>query len=192
MKKLTLVVHVSLDGFVAGPHGELNKFPPGDENLVFVASLTESADTILFGRKSFELLDDYWPTVKDNPEATHAEVDYSSWYHFAKKVVVSSTLQLGERADLQVLDDNVLAGIRKLKEGDGKDILLFGSPFLTQLCMQHQLIDSYRIFINPVIMGEGIPLVAGLPAAVKLRLLSTKTFANGEIALYYEPLQPGE
>jgi dihydrofolate reductase len=76
MRKLVLIVHTSLDGFVAGPQGELSDFDPGEDNLAFVASLTETADAAMFGRLSYELLEAHWPHVKDKPDASPAAKDH--------------------------------------------------------------------------------------------------------------------
>jgi len=85
MRELILVVHTSLDGFVAGPKGELDGFNAAEENLPFVCQLTEGADTALFGRISYELLNSHWPTAKNRPNATKGVIDYSNWYNEAKK-----------------------------------------------------------------------------------------------------------
>jgi dihydrofolate reductase len=77
MRKLILVVHISLDGFVAGSKGELDGFDPGEENLKFVCKITKDADTAMFGRISYELLDSYWPTEKYRPKATKGEILFS-------------------------------------------------------------------------------------------------------------------
>src|SRR5829696_1901958 len=157
MRKLVLVVHTSLDGFVAGPNGELDGFDSGEENLEAVCQLTKEADAALFGRISYQLLNSDWPTKKDNPDATWNEVVYSCWYNQAKKFVVSKTLQQDEK-NVTIIRDNLSSGISKLKQATGKQILIFGSPMLSQTLMQLGLIDEYWVFVNPVIFGEGIPL----------------------------------
>src|SRR5215831_2015105 len=93
MRKLVLLAHTSLDGFVASPQGELDDFDPGEENLQFVCDLTEQADSALFGRVSYELLNKYWPTAKDLPNASKGAVAYSNWYNAAKKIVISKTMK---------------------------------------------------------------------------------------------------
>lgn len=185
MRNLILIVHTSLDGFVAGPKGELSGFEPGEENLAFVCQLTETADAALFGRISYQLLNNHWPTAKDLPNATKGTIAYSNWYNNAKKIVVSSTLIDEHLNDTIIVSKDIAAEIIKLKEQRGKDILLFGSPSVAQLLMPLNLIDGYWIFINPVIFGQGIPLFKGLDNLSKLKLLATKQFSNGELALHY-------
>ncbi|MFI5187450.1 MAG: dihydrofolate reductase family protein [Chitinophagales bacterium] len=185
MRKLILVVHTSLDGFVAGLKGELDGFDASEENLQFVCKLTEDADTALFGRISYELLDNYWPTAKDRPNATKGEIAYSTWYNNAKKIVFSRTMTGQRPNNITIISSNILYEMTAIKEQEGKNILIFGSPAVSQLLMQFDLIDSYWIFINPIIFGQGIPLFTGLRNKSKLRLLATKQFSNGEIALHY-------
>jgi dihydrofolate reductase len=184
MRKLVLLAHTSLDGFVAGAQGELDDFDASEENLQFVCSLTEKADSALFGRTSYELLNNYWPSAKDLSNASKGMVAYSAWYNTAKKIVISRTIT-SKRDDTIVINDNVPSEVLKIKNLPGKDILIFGSPAVSQLLMQHNLIDSYWIFVNPVIFGRGVPLFTEMSNKIKLKLESTKHFANGEFGLNY-------
>lgn len=185
MKKLILVVHISLDGFVAGPKGELDDFDASEENLKFVCKLTEEADTALFGRVSYQLLESYWPTAKDRPDASKGTIAYSNWYNSAKKIVISKTMAGKNLNSATVISDSISNEIIKIKEQAGKNILLFGSPSISQFLMQLDLIDSCWIFINPIIFGQGIPLFVTPANKTKFNLVDTKQFPNGEIALNY-------
>lgn len=185
MRKLILLAHISLDGFVAGPNGELKDFPSGEENLQFVCDLTEDADAALFGRVSYELLNSYWPTAKDLPNATQGQIAYSNWYNNASKIVVSETMSKENLINTIVISENIADEISKMKQQAGKNILIFGSPSVSQLLMQYNLIDDYWIFINPVIFGKGIPLFDGSLNKIKLELSITRSFPNGEVALNY-------
>ena len=185
MRKLIVVAHISLDGFVAGVKGELDGFKPGVENLEFVCKLTADADAALFGRISYQMLDRYWPTAKDRPNATRGEIAYSNWYNGAEKIVISRTLAEGGSKNTSIISKDFPNEIINIKRKAGGNILIFGSPTVTQELMQHDLIDEYRIFVNPVIFGEGNPLFAGFSTKVKLKLLDSISFSNGEIALHY-------
>jgi len=185
MRKLILNVHTSLDGFVAGTKGELDGFVASQENLEFVCKIAEEADTALFGRISYQLLNSHWPTAKDLPDATKGEIAYSTWYNNAKKIVVSKKLAGEKLNNTEIISNNISDEISKIKDQNGKSIMIFGSPSISQICMQHNLIDSYWIFVNPTIFGEGIPLFTTLPNKIKLKLVATKQFANGEFALNY-------
>lgn len=185
MRKLILIVHTSLDGFVAGPQGELSDFDPGEENLAFVASITEKADAAMFGRISYELLEAHWPFVKDQADASPAAKKYSSWYAAAQKIIVSKTLDV-EDPSVTVIRENLNESIENIKAQPGKDILIFGSPSLSQHLMEANLIDEYWIFINPVIFGKGIQLYPKGSDLKKFKLVKQEVFPNGEIALCYE------
>jgi dihydrofolate reductase len=185
MRRIALLAHISLDGFVAGPRGELDDFDASEENLEFVCSLTKSADTALFGRVSYELLNAYWPIAKDRPQATPGEIDYSNWYNKARKIVISKTLGQKTGDNTTIINGNIPDAIIQIREQTGKDILIFGSPSVSQLLMHENLIDDYWIFVNPTIFGKGIPLFAGPANKLKLGLVTTKQFANGEIAIHY-------
>ncbi|HEY4876344.1 MAG TPA: dihydrofolate reductase family protein [Puia sp.] len=185
MRKLILIVHTSLDGFVAGTKGELDGFDASQENLEFVCKITEEADAALFGRISYQLLNDFWPPAKDRPNATKGEIAYSSWYNNAKKIVISKTLAGEKLYNTEIITDDISNEIIRIKNQPGKGIMIFGSPSVSRIFMQHNLIDSYWIFVNPTIFGEGIPLFTTLPNKIKLKLVAAKQFVNGEFALNY-------
>lgn len=185
MRDLILVVHISLDGFVAGPKGEFDGFDSDEENLQFVCSITENADTAVFGRNSYELLNGDWPTAKDRPNASSGTIAYSNWYNKAKKIVISTKLNPEARENTVIIRKNIPEEIRKIKEAPGKDILIFGSPRTAQTLIKSGFVDGYWIFVNPAIFGTGIPLFAGGLGMKKLKLERTRQFSNGEIALYY-------
>ena len=184
-RKIILLAHISLDGFVAGLNGELDDFDKGEENLEFVCKLTEDADTALFGRLSYELLNSYWPTARDHPKAKKGEIAYSNWYNNAKKIIISKKMTDGGLMNTTIINGNISNEIIKIKEQPGKNILIFGSPSVSQLLMKLDLIDSYWIFINSIIFGEGIHLFADMKDKKRLKFLTTKEFPNGEIALHY-------
>ena len=185
MRNIILVVHISLDGFVAGPKGELDKFPSAEENLAFVVSLTQGADAALFGKNSYLLLDSYWPTARNHPGATKPEIEYSNWYNHAHKFVVSTTLPPLDAANTTVIRENVSSAVAAIKNQPGRDILIFGSPTLSQSLMEAGLIDEFWVFVNPVLFGKGIPLFTGNADLVNLKLLDVKSFLNGELAMHY-------
>lgn len=185
MRKIILNVHTSLDGFVAGTHGELSGFDAGEDNLQFVCDICKAADTAMFGKTSYQLLNEYWPTAKDRSDATKATIEYSNWYNNAIKIVVSKTLNK-ETENTIIINGDIKDEITKVKQQAGKDIVIFGSPMLAQQLMQFNLIDVYWIFVNPSIFGKGISLFKELSNAIKLNLTETKQFINGELALRYD------
>lgn len=185
MRKLILIVHTSLDGYVAGLNGDLSGFEAAEENLEFVVQLTKEADAAMFGRVSFELLDKYWPQAKNHPKATQGEIEYSNWYNQAHKIIASKTLKSKDVENATILNGNLIAQIHEIKNQPGKSILLFGSPGIFQSLVEFDIIDEYWVFINPVVFGQGLPLFIPMNTKIKLQLRQSIPFANGEIAHHF-------
>lgn len=184
MRKLILIVHTSLDGYVAGVNGEFDNFKTSPENLDFVCSLTGEADAALAGRVSYQMLDSFWPTARDRKEATPAEVRYSNWYNDVQKIVLSRTLS-ENRERTTIISDNVSERIHEIKKQPGKNILMFGSPTAFETLSSLNLIDDYWVIQYPVLFGKGIPFFTRLNKVAQLNLLDVKRLSNGEIALHY-------
>ncbi len=183
-RKIILIVHTSLDGFVANQKGTFDDFNPGPDNLDFVCSVVDHADAILAGRTSYQMLDMYWPTAYQLPNASASEIKYSNWYNSAKKVVVSKTLK-NPKQNTFVIHEDIAGNIARLKNEPGKDIIIFGSPSLFQSIVDLNLIDEFHMIVYPVIFGDGIPLFKGNHNKTTLTLSGTQTLANGEIVLKY-------
>lgn len=185
MRKIILLAHISLDGYLSRAHGTLEGFDSGEENLEFVASLTNTADAAFFGRLSYELVNEGWPDAKNRPGATKNEIIFSNWYNSAEKIVVSKKMEGSQIKNTRIISNNLAEQVRNIKQEPGKDILLFGSASVAQVLIKHNLIDTYWIFVNPVLFGKGIPLFEVNDQITKLQLHETKLFANGEMALGY-------
>lgn len=185
MRTLSLIVHVSLDGYVALPSGDLSAFPTGEENLSFVAALCKVADTILMGRRTYELLQSYWPDAGTQPRASEGTRAYSVWYNQVGKVVVSKSLSGQNVPNTIIIDREVIHQVSTLKSKAGKDIFLFGSPTLANCLLKAGLIDRIWYFINPVLFGMGIPLFSEFREKSYWKLESQNLFPNHELALCY-------
>ncbi len=188
MRHIIALEHISLDGFVALPDGSLDGFEALEASLAFVCDLTRNAGTALFGRVSYKLLDDYWPNAHLLPNASPGTIDFSNWYMAAEKLVASRSIPTDKNSKRRVIAKDLANEMAAIKQGPGKDILLFGSPSVFQALEKINAIDGYWIFVNPVIFGKGIPLFASGDSFKKLKLISHTLFSNGEMALYYEPL----
>jgi dihydrofolate reductase len=186
MRKIILVIHTSIDGFVAGENGEFDELIQSPENLEFVCSLTDTADAVLAGRVSYQMLDSYWPTAHLNPTATSSEVKYSNWYNRAEKIVLSKSMAEKEGGGATVLSENIEDHLLQMKNKTGKDILMFGSPSVYKTLTKLNLIDEYWIIMYPVLLGKGIPLFDKIKSSLKLKCLSSKQFTKGEIAIHYK------
>jgi dihydrofolate reductase len=186
MRKITSFMHVSLDGFVAGTKGEMNWIKVDEEIFDYVGNITDHSDTALYGRITYEMMEGYWPTAADQPNASRHDIHHSQWYKNVEKVVVSHTMQGQKIPKTRIVGENLAAQIKELKQQQGKDIVIFGSPSASHSLMQLDLVDEFRLFVNPILLGAGVPLFKGIKERVKLKLLDTKTFASGVIGVHYE------
>ena len=185
MRELNLIAQTSLDGFVAGPNGEFDNFIGGEENLEFVCSITNSADAVMVGRISYELLESSWPTAGNKPGATKNEINYSNWYNSASKIVLSRTLSNDNLKNTTILSYDLLPGINKIKEQPGKDILIFGSPTIVQELFNFNIIDNIWLIVHPVIFGSGIPLFRKGDQVTKFKLSISHQLSNGTLCNKY-------
>jgi len=179
-------MHVSLDGFVTGPHGEVDWITIDEEIFRDAMDLAATADTALYGRTSYQMMENYWPTVLTHPASTNLELQHALWVENINKIVFSTTLEKTEWNNTKLIKENIPNEIRRLKSQDGKSMMIVGSPHLTRSFMQWGLIDGYRININPVILKKGFSLFKNINDKTDLVLLKTKTFHSGVVGLYYE------
>ncbi|HEY7974808.1 MAG TPA: dihydrofolate reductase family protein [Ktedonobacterales bacterium] len=190
MRKIISMIHLSLDGFAAGPDDELDWIAYDDELERYAHSMHAITDAVIWGRRTYQGMASYWLTVPGNPASTPAEREHARWLDDANKIVVSRTLDRVEWNDAQnvtLIKDNIADEINTIKQQPGKDIWFLGSVMLAQTFMQLDLIDEYRININPTVLGRGKPLFAEGDRAFPLKLLEARTFASGVVALRYAP-----
>ena len=185
MRRLILFMHISLDGFVAGLNGGMDWIHVDEEMFEYAGNQTDMADTALYGRVTFQMMESYWPTAADQPNATKHDIQHSKWYNSVTKIVVSKTLQQGF-SNTKIISDNIADEIKKIKQQPGKNILIFGSSSIVHQLMQDNLIDDYWLFINPLLLGTGIPLFKNIKDRINLKLLENKILASGVIGLHYE------
>lgn len=178
-------MHVSLDGFVAGPNGEMNWIKVDQDIFNHVALRINKSDTALYGRVTYEMMEGYWPTAGDQPNASKHDIEHSAWYKQAHKVVLSRSMKDVSPSNTTIISENVKDRIDALKsEGEG-EILLFGSPSATHALMELDAIDGYWIFLNPIVLGKGIPLFSKIQHLTKLQLQDAKQFGCGVAAMSY-------
>jgi len=182
-------MHISLDGFVAGLNGEMDWIKVNDEIFDHVGKRISKGDTALYGRVTYQMMENYWPTAGDKPTATKHDIEHSKWYSKVHKVVLSKTIKDTGLANTKIISDNLSDRINEIKlsrNGGSKDILLFGSPTATHSLIQLNLIDGYWLFVNPIILGQGIPLFVDIKDKTKLKLLTTRQFTCGVTELNYK------
>jgi dihydrofolate reductase len=186
MRKIISFMHISLDGFVAGPNGEMNWIKVDEEIFDYVGKRISKGDTALYGRVTYDMMESYWPTAADKPNASKHDIEHSKWYSQVHKVVLSKTMQEAGLNNTTVIGNNLSGRINEIKQQAGEDILLFGSPTATHALIQQGLIDGYWLFVNPIVLGQGIPLFTDIKDKIKLKLLpTTRQFTNGVTELNY-------
>jgi len=185
MRKIVVFMHVSLDGFVAGSDGGMDWIHVDDEIFDYAGDRTNHADTALYGRVTFDMMEGYWPTAGNSPTASKHDIEHSSWYNKVSKVVLSKSLKGQTRKNVRIVSDNVDQQIKEIKQAPGSEIIIFGSPSACHSLMKHGLIDEYWLFVNPVLLGEGIPLFKNIGSRTSLKLLKTKQFTSGVVLLHY-------
>jgi dihydrofolate reductase len=178
MRTLLWQMMMSLDGLMEGPNRELDWHVTDDEFAQYVAATGKSIDTILFGRVTYQMMAEYWPSSKE-PEAP--------MMNDLPKFVFSRTLGKVEWKNSRLVKGNVAEEIAKLKQQPGKDLALIGSANLASTFMRLGLIDEYRIFVNPVVLGRGNPMFKDVKDRMALKLLKAQTFRSGNVLLYYQP-----
>jgi len=178
-------MHISLDGFVAGPNGEMNWITVNEEIFDYVGKRISGTDTALYGRVTYEMMQNYWPTAADQPNASKHDIEHSQWYSKVHKIVLSKTMKGKNLTNTTIISDNLADRIREIKQQPGSEILLFGSPTATHALIEQGLIDGYWLFVNPIILGQGMPLFKNIKEKTKLKLLNTKQFTCGVTELNY-------
>ena len=185
MRKIISFMHISLDGFVAGPKGEMDWIKVDEEIFDHVGKRISEGDTALYGRVTYHMMENYWPTAGDTPTASKHDIEHSQWYNKVHKVVLSKTMKGTGLINTTIISDNLSDRIHEIKHQAGKDILLFGSPSATHSLIKLNLIDGYWLFVNPIILGRGIPLFTNIKDQIKLTLLTTQKFICGVTELNY-------
>jgi dihydrofolate reductase len=188
MKKVKLQMQLSLDGYVAGPNGEMDwmTWNWDDELKKYVTDLTDSMDTILMGRKMAGGFNAHWTNAASNPE------DPS--YAFAKimvdtpKFVFSKTLDKSEWENTSIAKGDIAEEVKKLKNRNGKDIIAYGGAGFVSNMISQGLIDEYHLFVNPAVIGHGMPIFQEIEEKKGLKLVKAAPFSCGIVVLVYQPI----
>lgn len=174
---------MTLDGFCDHTAGIAD-----DEIHQHYNELLSNADTLIYGRKTYQLMEDYWPSIVKNPTGNKPIDDFAILIDNISKIVFSRTLKKVEWENTVLkneIDKDEILGLRKQ---EGKSILV-GSPSLIEAFTQLDIIDEYQICVHPVVLGSGLPLFKNLSNSIHLKLLRTKVFDCGAVVLYYEPIK---
>jgi dihydrofolate reductase len=183
MRKLIVFNLVTLDGYFAGQDGDISWHNVDDEFQELANEASNSGNTLLFGRVTYELMASYWPT----PEAIKNDPIVARGMNSATKIVFSRTLNKVDWNNTRLVKNDMLSEIRKLKQESGKDLTVLGSGSIVSQLAQEHLIDEYQILLNPVVIGKGKTMFEGVKDRFSLKLTKTRVFGNGNVLLYYEP-----
>lgn len=182
MRKLISLIHVSLDGFCAGPKGEMNWIGLNEAIFADVETLVERSGGAVYGRTTYEMMRGYWPTMLTSPQASARERRHAQWVEKVEKHTFSHTLDGNGWNNVHLHRD--AKEIAALKQQPGGDLLIFGSPGLTHAFLALDAIDEFWINLNPMLLGAGIPFWDGSVKA-KLALVQSRRFDNGVVRLNY-------
>lgn len=189
MRKLVLEEWLSLDGYAEDKDGQLNFFPTTEANKysdIDQLKFLESIDTIILGRKTYQLFAEFWPTATTDKEIIADRLNS------IPKIVFSNTLKdapWGKWPRAQVVPGDAVAEVKKLRQRDGKNMVLWGSISLAQALIKANLIDEYHLQICPTLAGGGRPLFPELENYANLKLAGIRQYDTGVMYLQYEPAQ---
>lgn len=186
MRKLKLQVQISVDGFIAGPNGEMDwiTWNWGDDIKKYVTALTDSVDTIFLGRKLAEGFIPHWQSVVSNPN--NPEHAFGNEMINRPKFVFSKTLSNSLWDNTTVINGDSANEIKKIKGQSGKDIIVYGGASFVSFLIKENLIDEYNLFINPVAIGTGKPIFIDLNQKQDLTLVESRLFDCGINLLCYK------
>ncbi len=181
MRNVIFAINITLDGCC-----DHTKQIADEEALEHSTHLLQEFDVLVYGRKTHQLMVPYWPDIAKSQSETKADIEFAQAFVSKKKIVFSRSLASAEDGNTRIVRTNLHDEILKLKQEPGKDILVGGVDIPSQL-IELGLVDEYRFVVTPIIAGEGRRLLEGvnLPEKFQLRLVESKTFKSGCVALRY-------
>jgi dihydrofolate reductase len=189
MRRIITTTWVTLDGYVAGPNGDMGWVGEiyDDAMGAYEYDLVNAVDTLLLGRVTYESFAGSWPHVPESPTASEGEKTYARRLNAMRKVVVSTSLDRADWNNSTLLREITAESIGQLKSEPGGDMLIYGSASVVQALTSLGLIDEYQVLVHPVLVGGGKPLFGALTEQVKLKLVDSKTHPSGVVMLTYQP-----
>ena len=192
--------HVSADGYFAAPDGSLNWVvqDPEISKTAAAASESDSAGTMLFGRRTYEQFESFWPNALDDmPTAPsshrpgHGSPELRAmavYINDATKIVISKSRKDVTWKNSRLLHEFDPRAIEALKREPGKDIMIFGSGSIVSQLSQHRLIDEYQFIVSPLLLGGGQSMIRDMPHSVRLKLIDATSYDSGNVMLRYTPV----
>jgi dihydrofolate reductase len=183
LRNLIYSFGVSLDGFIAGPNGDIDWSAPDEELHRFHNQQARELGAHLLGRGLYEVMR-YWETAEEeNPSAPEHELEFARIWKAMPKIVFSTTLEEVE-GNTRLVRDGVAEEVARLKEQPGKDLAVGGAG-LASTCIKLGLVDDYRLFVSPVVLGSGTPYFPALDERIDLELVETRTFGSRVVYVRY-------
>jgi dihydrofolate reductase len=186
MRKLIYSMGVSLDGFIAGPDGEIDWSAPDEELHRFHNQQAREVGADLYGRRLYEVMT-YWETADEQPSLPEHELEFARIWKDTPKIVFSKTLEKVE-GNARLVRDNAADEVARLKQEPGKDLAVGGAG-LASTFIRLGLIDEYRLFVSPVVLGAGTPYFPALSERIELELVETRTFGSRVVYLRYQRVE---
>ncbi|MBS1537144.1 MAG: dihydrofolate reductase family protein [Bacteroidetes bacterium] len=188
MRKLKLQMQLSIDGFVAGANGEMDWMVWNWDDALknYVKELTLGIDCIVMGRKLAEGFIPHWENIAKNPEDDQFE--FATIMHDTHKVVFTTTLQNFDWKNTEISGGDLVEEINKLKQTSGKDIIVYGGSTFVSNLIKNNLIDEYHLFINPTVLGSGMPIFRDVQDKLKLELVKSTDFGCGIVVMCYRAI----
>lgn len=187
-RRLFVSMIVSLDGFIEGPHRELDWFLDGDPQFEqYCDEMIDSVGLALYGRRSYELMLDFWPDAERNPRSP-ADLAFARKMNALPKVVLSRTLEHAAWNNTRIVSDRVAETLTELKRQPGKPIVAWAGAGLVSTLSRLGLVDEYRVIVHPVLLGKGTPMFQGIEDRQQLRLVRTTQLGSQLVVLCYEPV----
>ena len=181
MRKLIAAINLTLDGFC-----DHTAMIADEEIHQHYNELLSNADTLIYGRITYQLMESYWPSIVKNPTGNKPMDEFAVLIDNISKIIFSRTLQHVDWKNTKLKKEVIKEEVLELKQQAGKNILV-GSPSLIVTLAQLDVIDEYQLGVQPIVLGRGLPLFKNVRDRINLTLLKTKTFDCGAVMLYYKP-----
>jgi dihydrofolate reductase len=183
MRLLNAFNFLSLNGFYKGPNGDIGWHRHGEEESEFSREGAGSGSTLLFGRVTYEMMAGFWPSE----QAKQMDAVVAAGMNATEKIVFSRTLKKAEWNNTRIVSGDIIAEVRKMKQGAGPGMTILGSGSIITQFAAAGLIDQFQFMIDAVAIGGGTPMLQGIPVPIKFKLTGTRTFKSGSVLLTYVP-----
>lgn len=185
MRKVSVFNFITLNGYFQGLNGDISWHSHKQEEGEFSDEKSQQGNTLLFGRVTYQQMASFWPT----PAAKQMAAVTADGMNKSEKIVFSRTLEKADWNNTRLVKDDLVGTVRRLKQEPGNDMTILGSGSIITQLADAGLIDQYGFMIDPVALGEGVPVFKGLKNKLDLKLESVRQFKSGAILVTYEPIK---